>query len=219
MVRTRTNTIDNMELMGTPDKAAEARAKKKPAPIITKEDAIVRSNEKLSKLAESVKAIESAKRKVIRDDDDDEEEEKEDDTFDETSTVDVTAKRSQRMATASINIAEHMSAPMYQIPVEDNPIQQKRRRDTLEWVVRVFPDVQSGAVGIGYFYNPASNSGCISTLPMDLDVIQQIYSRPEGNAVFDRVRTEEELLGLPKKKSSKKSATKGTPSQATDSDA
>lgn len=216
MVRTRNTTIENMELMGTPDKTAE-RAQKKPAPILTKEDAILRGKEKLGKLAESVQAIESAKRKAIQDDDDDDKDAEMEDTFDETSSVKVTAKGTKRAATAPIDITEHMSAPMYQIPVEDNPIQQKRRRDTLEWVVRVFPDVQSGAVGIGYFYNPADNSGCISTLPMDLDVIKQIYSRPIGNAVFDHVRTDEELLGLPKKKGVKKSGAKA--SQANDSDA
>jgi hypothetical protein len=82
--------------------------------------------------------------------------------------------------------------------------------------VRVFTEIQTGETGIGYFYDPTSNSGCICALPTELDTMKQIWSRPD-NVIIQNARTEEEKLGIPKKKGGKKSGAKA--SQANDSDA
>lgn len=213
MVRTRNNTIENMELMGTPDKKVES-AKKKPAPILTKEDAIKKANEKVSKVAESVQAIESAKRKAIDEEGDDVDDAEMDDSFDSP-----TPPASDVRASAVDVYTNFMQDPKFQLLAENDQKLLQRQRDSLEWVVRVFADVQIGAIGIGYFYDPETNSGCIVPLPTELEIMKKIYKRPTGNVVFETVRTEEEILGLPKKKGGKGGKPKAVvPSQATDSD-
>lgn len=210
IVRTRNLTIENMELMGTPDKKAE-NAKKKPAPILTKEDAVKKANEKVNKIANAVQGIESAKRKATEDDEEEEDEE-DDEELPELPEVGTSVPPAE----VSFNIAEAMAqVPKFNLTPESDPVLAKRQSDTLKWVVRVFPDVQSGAIGIGYFYDPTYNCGCIAPLPMEFQVIRDIYSRESGNVVFQGVRTQEEILGIPKKKASK--GKKAVPASDTDS--
>jgi hypothetical protein len=216
IVRTRNLTIENMELMGTPDKKAE-NAKKKPAPILTKEDAVKKANEKVNKIANAVQGIESAKRKATEDDEEEEEEE-DDEEGEELPELPEEGTPAPPAPPAEVyfDIAEAMAqVPKFNLTPESDPALAKRQSDTLKWVVRVFPDVQSGAIGIGYFYDPVYNCGCIAPLPMEFRVIRDIYSRKSGNVIFEGVRTQDEILGIPKKKASK--GKKAVPASDTDS--
>ena len=63
-------------------------------------------------------------------------------------------------------LEEVMKEPKFNLFQENDSSALQKQRNSLEWVVRVFPDVQTGIIGLGYFYNvfllPVQKTRCFA---------------------------------------------------------
>ncbi|KAJ1439721.1 hypothetical protein B484DRAFT_427611 [Ochromonadaceae sp. CCMP2298] len=133
--RTRTATIDNFELMGTPDKKAE---KDKKLAIKTSEDVEKEFNETLQKVVGNNHA-ENAKRKAISEE-----------------VVEVSRAKMPCRTKETLESTDFDTTEMGLL---------ERRKKTLQWVVKVFTEVNAGEVGTACFYDPVHNCGMICPIP------------------------------------------------------
>ena len=190
--RAKQNTIDNFELMGSPDRTQ----------TVTKQTVKAKMNDQIKRAAQVTAANESGRHaEDIEDIDATEATESSNSSMivygaaTEGGVVQRPLKRPN-----SYNDTSQVGKDFSSISIEEKTYEQQKK--TLEWVVRRFQQVQTGQIGVAYYYHPGTNVGYIT--PLSTENANIHIQNPE-TLVFQNVRTPEEMAmpfgaKLPKKR-------------------